>query len=121
MLSRRILNPLSIGSLTKKATTLSTPVANLKLSPVTQLAYSTTRAKDWDDILTAHKQESVARTWSLREKKLGKWVMNLNEAGPSTDKGKKKAKKVPAGSVKVRMTAHSSTFELLNLLCICYV
>lgn len=97
--------------MTKKATILSTPIANLKLPPITQLSFSTTRAKDWDDILTAHKQESVARTWSLREKKLGKRVMNLNEADTSNRKDKRK-KKVPAGSVKV--AAFHNIFNLLS-------
>ncbi|EJD02387.1 WD40 repeat-like protein [Fomitiporia mediterranea MF3/22] len=85
---------LSQGSLSKKATALSIPVANMKFPPITQLAYSTTRSKDWDDVLTAHKQESVARTWTVRDKKLGKWVFNLNDA--IATKGKKK---VSAGAV----------------------
>ncbi|KAH8116880.1 WD40 repeat-like protein [Phellopilus nigrolimitatus] len=83
---------LSQGPFAKKATSLSTPVANLKLPPITQLAFSSARAKDWDDVLTVHKQESVARTWTVREKKLGKWVLNLNEA----DAGKNKKKGNPS-------------------------
>ncbi|PAV23976.1 Utp21-domain-containing [Pyrrhoderma noxium] len=90
---------LSQGSLIKKATSLSTPVANLKLPPITQLSYSSTRAKDWDDVLSAHKHESVARTWTVRDKKLGKWVLNLNEAAGAKEKSKKK-KNTSVGSVK---------------------
>ena len=90
-----------IGSLIKKATSLSTPVANLKLPPITQLSYSSTRSKDWDDVLSAHKHESVARTWTIRDKKLGKWVLNVNEAAGTKEKSKKK-KNTSVGSVKVR-------------------
>ena len=88
---------LSQGSIAKKATSLSIPAANLKFPPITHMSYSTTRSKDWDDVLTAHKQESVARTWTVREKKLGKWVLNLNDSIPD----KEKRKKVTAGAVRV--------------------
>ncbi|KAL5511171.1 UTP21 [Sanghuangporus vaninii] len=101
---------LSQGSLTKKATALSTPVANLKLPPITQLAYSTTRSRDWDDVLTAHKQESVARTWSVRDKKLGKWVLNLNEASKES-KGKRKTS---VGSVQAVCISACGNFGITS-------
>lgn len=78
-----------------------TPVASLKFPPVTQLSYSSTRSKDWDDVLTAHKQETIARTWSVRDKKLGKWVLNPNDAGTPKEREKRK-KKAFLGSVRVR-------------------
>ncbi|KAJ3552995.1 hypothetical protein NM688_g3858 [Phlebia brevispora] len=68
---------LSQGSLSKKATNLSIPVASLKLPPITSLSYSTTRAKDWDDILTGHTDETFARTWSMQNKKLGKYAFSM--------------------------------------------
>jgi U3 small nucleolar RNA-associated protein 21 len=77
-----------IGSLLKKATSLSIPIANLKFPPVTSLAFSSARSKDWEDLLTAHTDESIARTWSVQNKKLGRWTFG------TADKGK-------AGSVKV--------------------
>lgn len=84
---------LSQGSLAKKATSLSIPIESLKLPPVTALSYSMTRAKDWDDVLTGHTDETFARTWSMKDKKLGKHTFAL--AG----EGKKSG---PVGSVKVR-------------------
>jgi U3 small nucleolar RNA-associated protein 21 len=80
------------GSLAKKATSLSIPIASLKLPPVSALAFSSTRWKDWDDVLTAHADESFARTWSLLNKRKGNHNLNLADAG--------KAKGV--GAAKVR-------------------
>ncbi|EJF66083.1 Utp21-domain-containing protein [Dichomitus squalens LYAD-421 SS1] len=68
---------LSQGSLAKKATNLSIPIASLKFPAVTTLSYSATRAKDWDDILTAHTDEAVARTWTMKDKRVGKHVFNV--------------------------------------------
>lgn len=44
----------------------------LKFAPVTGMSFSAARAKDWDDLLTAHKDESVGRTWSVQNLRLGK-------------------------------------------------
>ncbi|KAF7796706.1 hypothetical protein EIP86_007889 [Pleurotus ostreatoroseus] len=68
---------LSQGSLSKKATNLSIPIASLKLAPITSISYSTTRAKDWDDILTGHTEETFARTWTMQNKKLGKYAFSM--------------------------------------------
>ena len=56
----------------KKASTLSTPIASLKFPPIVAISHSTGRAKDWDDIVTAHSDEGFARAWSLCNKKHGK-------------------------------------------------
>ena len=90
---------LFLGHISKKAASLSTPVSSLKLPPVTGLSFSTARSKDWDDILSAHKQESVARTWSLQNKKLGNWSMNFAD-----DNADGKKWKTPVGSVRVSRT-----------------
>jgi U3 small nucleolar RNA-associated protein 21 len=81
-----------IGSLAKKATSLSIPLASLKLPPVTALTYSSTRTKDWDDVVTAHSDETFARTWTILNKRLGKH--NFGFADDTKGKGK-------VGSVKV--------------------
>ncbi|KAF8610566.1 Utp21-domain-containing protein [Ceratobasidium sp. AG-I] len=90
---------LSQGSLEQKATSLAIPISHLKLPPITSLAYSSTRSKDWDDVLTAHTQETFARTWSVRDKKLGKWSMGGTERakGVST---KGRGTDVSMGAVK---------------------
>ncbi|KAJ3918095.1 Utp21 specific WD40 associated putative domain-containing protein [Lentinula edodes] len=87
---------LSQGSLAKKASGLSIPVANLKFPPITAISHSPTRTKDWDDILTAHTDETFARTWTMQNKKLGKH--NFGFADTSRAKGKERAP--PLGSAK---------------------
>ena len=91
-----------------------TPVASLKFPPITQLSYSCTRSKDWDDVLTAHKQETIARTWSMRDKKLGKWVLNPNDAGTLKEREKRK-KKAFLSSVRVWTDLQSTFFSLMVL------
>ncbi|KAF8350478.1 Utp21 specific WD40 associated putative domain-containing protein [Amanita rubescens] len=86
---------LSQGSLAKKATSLSIPVASLKFPSISAISYSSTRSKDWDDILTAHTDETFARTWSLLNKRLGKHTFGFTDG----IKGKGK-ERVPLGSVK---------------------
>lgn len=90
-------NEICTGSLTKKASTLSIPLASLKLPPITSISYSSVRAKDWDDILTAHSDETFARSWTMLGKRMGKH--SLGFAG-DVAKGKDKAN-IPVGSVKV--------------------
>ncbi|KAK2466709.1 hypothetical protein APHAL10511_000967 [Amanita phalloides] len=86
---------LSQGSLARKATSLSIPVASLKFPPVTDISYSLARAKDWDDILSAHADEPFARTWSMLNKRLGKHTFGFVD----DIKGKRK-ERLPLGSVK---------------------
>ncbi|ETW85975.1 hypothetical protein HETIRDRAFT_60335 [Heterobasidion irregulare TC 32-1] len=95
---------LSQGSLTKKASTLSVPVASLKLPLITSLSYSTTRWKDWDDIMTAHTGETFARTWSMLHKKKGNHALGLG----STEKGK------PVGSVKAVCVSACGNFGIAS-------
>lgn len=87
------VDPCSVGSLAKKATSLSIPIASLKFPAISALSYSTIRTKDWDDILTAHTDEAVARSWTMKDKRVGKHVFTV--AGE-----KKKGSAI--GSVKVR-------------------
>ncbi|RDX56504.1 Utp21-domain-containing protein [Lentinus brumalis] len=94
---------LSQGSLAKKATTLSIPIASLKFPPVTALSYSTTRSKDWDDILTAHTDEAVARTWTMKDKRVGKYVFNVSS---------EKKKGATVGSVKAVCVSACGNFGL---------
>ncbi|KAH9063481.1 Utp21-domain-containing protein [Lactarius vividus] len=82
---------LSQGSLSKKASTISVPLASLKHSSVTALSFSTTRYKDWDNILTAHSDETYARTWSMLNKRLGKHALGVVENGKPRTVGTIKA------------------------------
>ncbi|TFK63228.1 Utp21-domain-containing protein [Pluteus cervinus] len=85
---------MSQGSLLKKATSLSIPLASLKFPTITSISHSSSRAKDWDDILTAHTDETFARSWTMLGKKLGKHNLGFT----STTKGKGKNRLL--GSVK---------------------
>lgn len=106
-----------IGSLAKKATSLSIPIASLKFPPVTSLSYSSARAKDWDDIITGHSDETYARTWTILGKKLGKYSFGFAD----NPKSKGQTKEV-LGSVKA-CTHFGSSFITLQLfiflVCVC--
>ncbi|OCH93410.1 Utp21-domain-containing protein [Obba rivulosa] len=95
----------SQGSLSKKATNLSIPVASLKFPPISAISYSSARTKDWDDILTAHSDETFARTWTMKDKKVGKYTFGF------TDAGKKGA---PVGSVKAVCVTACGNFGLAS-------
>ncbi|KAF9063827.1 Utp21-domain-containing protein [Rhodocollybia butyracea] len=92
---------LSQGSLAKKASNLSIPVANLKFPPIASISHSSSRTKDWDDILTAHSDETFARTWTMQNKKLGKHTFGFSDSS----KGKGKERAQPLGSAKFCVTA----------------
>ncbi|KAF8236226.1 Utp21-domain-containing protein [Tricholoma matsutake] len=100
---------LSQGSLVKKATSLSIPLASLKFPPITSISYSASRAKDWDDILTAHTDETFARSWTMLGKRLGKYSFGF--ADP--EKGKAK-ERVPLGSVKAVCVTACGNFGIAS-------
>ncbi|KAG5644038.1 hypothetical protein DXG03_009190 [Asterophora parasitica] len=100
---------LSQGSLAKKATSLSIPIASLKFPPIMSISYSSARSKDWDDILTAHSEETFARSWTMLNKKLGKYTFGFNDAV----KGKSK-ERAPLGSVKAVCVTACGNFGLAS-------
>lgn len=80
------------GSLQKKAAQLSKPLISLKAPPTTSLSHSSTRSRDWDDLITTHSGSSYAETWSVRNQRKGRHqlaatasekVNNLGEATTS--------------------------------------
>jgi U3 small nucleolar RNA-associated protein 21 len=62
---------LSQGASQKKAKKLGQKVNELKLPPITCMASSETRQRDWDNIITGHANDAVARTWEMKRKALG--------------------------------------------------
>ncbi|WVQ86757.1 hypothetical protein IAS59_000473 [Cryptococcus gattii] len=70
---------LSQGSLVKKAIGLGVTVDHLKFPPITAISSSSMRSKDWEDVLTAHSEDAVARTWRVQEKRLGPWTFELED------------------------------------------
>lgn len=75
----RILTPRRIGSLAKKASNLSVSVTSLKFQPVLAMSSSSTRSKDWEDVVTAHMNDSYARTWRVQDKKTGRWSLDVQD------------------------------------------
>ncbi|BGP02493.1 putative WD-repeat protein [Rhodotorula toruloides ATCC 204091] len=65
---------LSQGSIARKATRLDVRPSSLKLPLITSLAYSTARARDWDDVVSVSADESLGRSWSVENKRVGKWT-----------------------------------------------
>jgi U3 small nucleolar RNA-associated protein 21 len=88
----------STGSLAKQATSLSIPLISLKLPPISSIAYSTARAKDWDNVITAHTDEPMARTWTIQSKKIGHHTFKFAENA-------KKNKSTPGSCQVVCVTA----------------
>lgn len=72
---------LSQGSIAKKANHLGVKPSSLKLPLITSLSYSTSRSKDWDDVVTASQGEALGRSWSVQGKRVGKWT--LQAGGPA--------------------------------------
>lgn len=69
----------SAGSLVKKAIGLGVTVDHLKFPQITAISSSSMRSKDWEDVLTAHSEDAVARTWRVQEKRLGPWTFELED------------------------------------------
>ncbi|GAA5983757.1 hypothetical protein JCM10908_005912 [Rhodotorula pacifica] len=65
---------LSQGSIARKATRLDVRPSSLKLPLITSLAYSTSRAREWDDVVSVSADESLGRSWSVENKRAGKWT-----------------------------------------------
>ncbi|EEB05244.1 U3 snoRNP-associated protein Utp21 [Schizosaccharomyces japonicus yFS275] len=73
---------LSQGSITSKANKLSVRPDELKLPEIISFASSNAKEKYWDNVLTAHKGESVARTWSWKNKALGTKMLQTTDETP---------------------------------------
>lgn len=63
------------------------------------------RSKDWDDVLTAHTDEPLVRSWTVLNKRLGKHTLNY------ADGTKRKSS---SGSVKVCIISYHTvtSYEL---------
>lgn len=85
---------------------MSIPLASLKFPHITSLSFSSARAKDWDDVLTTHSDETFARTWTVLGKKLGKHSLGFMD-------GTKK--RGPVGSAKVQHILFLVTIHLVFL------
>lgn len=69
---------LSQGSIEKKANAREVTQTSLKFPQIASISYSTNRSRDWDDVLTVSEGEKQARTWSVQNKRLGKWTLKAD-------------------------------------------
>jgi U3 small nucleolar RNA-associated protein 21 len=74
------------------------------------MSSSSTRSKDWDDVLTAHADEMCVRSWTVLNKRLGKHTFS------SAESSKRKA---PSGVVKVHRFSPCFSPALIFIQCVC--
>ncbi|KAJ7356167.1 WD repeat-containing protein 36 [Desmophyllum pertusum] len=77
---------LSQGSLTKKSKSRGVQMEELKLAPIIDFSSEDARQSAWDNIVTCHQGDKVARTWSFQKKCIGKHHLkshaDVDKAGP---------------------------------------
>ena len=52
-----------------------------KFSEITAIALETNRVGDWENVVTAHRDETFARTWDMRTKRVGRWTFATGDGG----------------------------------------
>ena len=52
-----------------------------KFNEIISMAIENTRLGEWENILTAHKDEKFARTWDMRNKRVGRWTFKTTDDG----------------------------------------
>ncbi|CDH10921.1 probable U3 small nucleolar RNA-associated protein 21 [Zygosaccharomyces bailii ISA1307] len=52
-----------------------------KLPEIVALAIENARVGEWENIITAHRGEVVARTWDMRRKRVGRWTLDTTDGG----------------------------------------
>lgn len=63
---------------------------SLKTPPTTSLSHSSTRSRDWDDLITTHSGSSYAEIWSIRNQRKGRHQLaataseKMNNLGEAT-------------------------------------
>jgi len=66
-----------------KKANLKEHLPETKAPPVTAIAISDSDGakRDWENIITAHRGETAARTWHYETKRLGRWVFRTSDGG----------------------------------------
>ncbi|KAF8469092.1 Utp21 specific WD40 associated putative domain-containing protein [Kalaharituber pfeilii] len=66
-----------------KKANLKEKLVETKAPPITAIAISDSDGakRDWENILTAHRGETAARTWHYEMKRLGRWVFPTGDGG----------------------------------------
>ncbi|ORY77711.1 hypothetical protein BCR37DRAFT_350722 [Protomyces lactucae-debilis] len=66
---------LSQGAVQSLANKTHARVDDLKLPEIIAMASQSTREKDWDNVLTAHKNDAAARSWHWQKRRLGSFLL----------------------------------------------
>ncbi|SMN22695.1 similar to Saccharomyces cerevisiae YLR409C UTP21 Subunit of U3-containing 90S preribosome and Small Subunit (SSU) processome complexes [Maudiozyma saulgeensis] len=52
-----------------------------KFEEIISMAIVNTRLGEWENVITAHKNEKFARTWDMRNKRVGRWTFKTTDDG----------------------------------------
>lgn len=52
-----------------------------KFPEIISMAIENARVGEWENVLTAHKDETAARTWDMRRKRVGRWTFDTTDGG----------------------------------------
>lgn len=52
-----------------------------KFPEIISMYVENARLGDWENVITAHKDESFARTWDMRNKRVGRWTFDTTDGG----------------------------------------
>lgn len=52
-----------------------------KFPEITAMAVENARIGEWENVLTAHKNEKFARSWDMRTKRVGRWTLDTTDEG----------------------------------------
>ena len=60
---------------------LAGKVMKEKFPEIIAMAIENARLGEWENIITAHKDEKIARTWDMRSRRVGRWTFSTNDEG----------------------------------------
>jgi len=63
----------------KKAIAFGTTAVSLKLPTITAISSSSSRSKDWEDVMTCHSDDAIGRTWRVQEKRIGDHALEVED------------------------------------------
>lgn len=99
---------LSQGSVVRKANHLSLPAQSLKLAPASSLAFSLTRSRDWEDILTVHPGGAPPRVWLGKDRRMNVAPLALNKKQQTTQGARR-------GEAACAFVTHCGNFAVVGM------
>ncbi|CDK24709.1 unnamed protein product [Kuraishia capsulata CBS 1993] len=68
----------------KESKNSKAPAGGQKFPEITSIAQESAREREWENVMTTHKNETFARTWNSRNKRVGRWNLNTIDGGLAT-------------------------------------